>query len=405
MKTLLISEVFPPQVGGSGHWFWEVYRRFPQDDAVVTAGCSGGWQTFDAGHTMRVHRLPLALRQWGVSSPSTSWRYLRLAGRLRRIASQESCDVVHAGRILPEGWLAWLLKLTIRRPYLCYVHGEELSYGFDSRQLAWMMRRVLAEANCVVANSHNTARLLQKDWKVPDGKVCVLHPGVDTHRFVPERRRNDLRKSLGWGERPVILTVGRLQLRKGHDTLIRALPQITQTVPDVLYVIAGEGTARQNLEDLVRELRVESHVQFLGEINDCQLLECYQQCDVFALPNRAIGGDIEGFGIVLLEAQACGKPVVAGDSGGTRETMISGETGLIVDCTHPGSLAETLESLLTDVGRCRRMGQAGRNWVVDRFDWNVLATQAKVLFEQRFSANGRNSALKGPTDSETSVVQ
>ena len=148
-----------------------------------------------------------------------------------------------------------------------------------------------------------------------------------------------MRARLGWGERRVVLTVGRLQKRKGHDMMIRALPAIRRAVPDVLYAIVGDGEERAALEQLAEQEGVRQSVQFLGEVDDETLVRCYQQCDLFALPNRQVGGDIEGFGMVLLEAQACGRPVLAGASGGTAETMRVPETGRVVPCDRPQELA------------------------------------------------------------------
>src|SRR5262249_13628892 len=142
----------------------------------------------------------------------------------------------------------------------------------------------------------------------------------------------EVRKRFGWDGRQVILTVGRLQRRKGQDVMIEVVARLRERFPNVLYAIVGDGDERPRLNDLVAQFGVTSHVQFLGEVKDTEFLPCYEQCDVFALPNRAVGKDVEGFGMVLLEAQACGRPVLTGASGGTAETMRNGETGVVVAC-------------------------------------------------------------------------
>jgi phosphatidylinositol alpha-1,6-mannosyltransferase len=178
----------------------------------------------------------------------------------------------------------------------------------------------------------------------------------------------------------VVLTVGRLQKRKGHDQLIRALASIRQSIPDVLYAIVGDGLERAALEELTAQEGLGRHLQFLGEVDDDQLVRCYQQCDLFALPNRQVEQDIEGFGMVLLEAQACGKPVLAGDSGGTAETMRIPETGQVVCCEGPLELAALVVRLLSDPERLARMGEAARLWVAEQFDWGRLSQEAARLF-------------------------
>ena len=382
MKTLLITDNFPPRTGGSGRWFWEMYSRLPRASYAIAAGEHPRQHDFDEGHDLRVFRLPLTLRKWGVLSRDGLQGYLRAIRGLRRVIASERISMVHCGRCLPEGVMALAVKMMSGIPYSCYVHGEDVTTAADSREYSWLVRRVLYQARYVIANSHNTARILGEDWGVSAARIVVLHPGVDTQRFIPSKRDSRIRNALGWHDRRVLLTVGRLQLRKGHDRMILALRTIRETVPDVLYAIAGDGEERTALEDLVARQGLGDHVQFLGEVGDDRLVQCYQQCDLFVLPNRQVGRDIEGFGMVLLEAQACGKPVIAGASGGTAETMQPGETGYVVPCDEPGDLAAIVAELLLDPDRRTRMGESARSWVVERFDWDVLSTEAADLFEK-----------------------
>jgi phosphatidylinositol alpha-1,6-mannosyltransferase len=380
---LLLSEVFPPKTGGSGRWFWEIYRRMAREEVVVVAGEGPGAEEFDRTHDLRVARIPLTWDDWGLFSLRGVWNYGRSFAAVRKLTRRHAVDQIHCGRLLPEGWIARMLKKYTGLPYLCYVHGEEMCCGRASRQLGWMMRRVLDDAQLIIANSRNTADILRHGWHVRPDRVEVMHPGVDVDRFTPALRDAQTRAGLGWNDRPVVLTVGRLQRRKGHDQMIGALAAVRQAIPDVLYAIVGEGEERSYLETLVRENELARHVQFLGELDDNQLAACYQQCDLFVLPNRNIGGDIEGFGMVLLEAQACGRPVLAGDSGGTAETMRIRETGRTVDCSGPTKLAEAVIELLANPALCDEMGRVGRRWVVERFAWDALVRQATRLFAER----------------------
>jgi len=378
--VLLLSEIFPPKKGGSGRWFWEMYRRFPREDVVIAAGQSPFAEAFDRTHDLSVHRLPLSLTAWGVRSFKGLWGYWRAARAVRKLARREGVGMVHCGRCLPEGVMCLLLKWLSKMPFLCYVHGEDVTTATYSREHAWLVRKVLSNAMFLIANSANTRRILCEEWGLPPEQVHVLYPGVDTQYFSPTPRDPEIRRRLGWGDRSVLLTVGRLQKRKGHDMLIRALKTIRQSVPDVLYAIVGDGEERCPLQSLAQAEGVIEHVQFLGEINDAQLLSCYRQCDLFVLPNRQEGKDIEGFGMVLLEAQACGRPVVAGASGGTAETMQIPATGRVVNCDTPDQLAGLLVEMLADRALLDDMGLAAREWVVSRFDWDALVRQADSLF-------------------------
>ena len=380
MKTLLLSEIFPPRTGGSGRWFFEIYSRLPRESVAVAAGSGAGDVEFDSTHCLNLSRLNLTLPEWGIRSWSSARDYWRVFRELKALIARDQITELHCGRCLPEGWLAFLLKKVSSVPYVCYVHGEDVESAATSRELTWMTHRVLRNAKFLVANSQNTASLLRENWNVAPDYIRVLHPGVDAGRFVPATRDADARQELGWQDRSVVLTVGRLQKRKGHDVMIRALESIRKEIPDVLYCIIGGGEERGPLQQMTQKLELGEHVQFLGEIDDKSMIRCYQQCDLFALPNRQVGRDIEGFGMVLVEAQSCGRPVLAGASGGTRETMKVGKTGVVVPCEDPGPLAREVSSLLSDPDRLEEMGAAARPHVLDRLDWDALTRDAAALF-------------------------
>jgi len=204
----------------------------------------------------------------------------------------------------------------------------------------------------------------------------VLHPRVDTDRFRPAPRNETARAELGWSGRRVVLTVGALQQRKGQDMMIRALPAIARVVPDLLYAVIGEDWEGGLHRRLALDLGVADRVQFLGTPGDATLIACYQQCDLFALPNRQVGWDFEGFGIALLEAQACGTPVVCGASGGAPEAVDVPNTGLVLDCTAPDALASTVSALLADPAMLHRMSSAATDWARAKFAWKELRPEA-----------------------------
>jgi phosphatidylinositol alpha-1,6-mannosyltransferase len=384
MHNVLLSENFPPSVGGSSRWFWEVYRRMPAASTLVLAGDQVAASAAELACEVPVARLPLTMGDWGlvsVAAMSSYWRACRAVQQSlqrRNIAPKKA--VLHAGRCLPEGWIAWLLARRYNLRYVVYVHGEDVTAAATSRQHRFMVQRVLRGAAIVIANSCNTREILLRDWKLASNRVRVLYPGVDAERFRPATPDESFRAARGWQGRTVILTVGRLQQRKGHDHLIESLVQVKLQVPNVLYAIAGAGEERSRLEQLTAQHDLQGHVQFLGEVDDKLLVPCYQQCDLFALPNRAVGHDLEGFGMVLLEAQACGKAVLAGNSGGTRETLRNGETGRIAACDTPATLATALCELLGDRERLAEMGRAGREWIESRFDWPVRFQEAAEIF-------------------------
>ena len=377
-RLAVLSEIFPPVKGGSGKWLYEIYRRFPNDTVRFVVGEHEDATNFDAHNaSLDLHRMPIHLVDWGTFKPRSCWRYVKRLFAVRRCTQEIGIDEVHAARVLPEGWIAYLMRKLFNLPFVVYVHGEDVSTATWSREHKFMVQRVLNNAKMIVANSQNTARVLERDYGV---ECQLLYPGVDTGYYIPSAPDIRVRSRLGWGDRPTILTVGRLQRRKGHDNMIRALQRLKQEFPNVLYAICGKGEEEQNLLELTQSLKLEEHVLFMGETSDHDLLCAYQQSTVFALPNREVDRDFEGFGMVLVEAQSCARPVLAGDSGGTRETMVVGKTGLIVDCTDVGRIADAVSELLSDPGRCVAMGEHGRKHVVSRFDWEPLASQSAQLF-------------------------
>jgi phosphatidylinositol alpha-1,6-mannosyltransferase len=325
---------------------------------------------------MPIHRMPLRFPSWGIASPGNALRYISALHRVRRLVREHDISEIHCGRCLPEGLLALAMRRTHGTPYHCYIHGEELNSMSASRELTVLATRVYRHATSLIVNSENTARMLADRMPQMHDRVHIVHPGVDTSHFAPPQDRRSLRDGLGWRGRKVLLTVGRLQKRKGHDRMIEALPTVVQSVPTVLYAIAGAGEEFNRLHQLAIDHGVQNHVQFLGPLQDRALLHAYQACDAFALPNREVDGDIEGFGMVLLEAQACGKPVITGNSGGTPETMLNGRTGLLVDAGDARALAHAAILLTNHADFRHQLGHAARKWAVERFDWRIAADRA-----------------------------
>ena len=380
-KTLLITEIFPPLHGGSGRWFWELYSRLSRNDFVIAAGDNAEVSEFDKQHDLNLKRFNLSSWSWGLKSVTGLTYYWRTFWQLKKHIKQHGIQAIHCGRCLPEGFMGYLLSKYFGLPLLCYVHGEDVEAAAMSKELTLMVNLVFARSQNIICNSQNTANLLKNNWSVPDNKIQILNPGVDASLFVPTLSSTEIKNQLGWQDRPTILTVGRLQKRKGQDMLIKALPSIKQKIPNVLYAIIGGGEELANLKTLVASLALEDSVQFMSEASDQQMIQAYQQCDLFVLPNRTIDQDIEGFGMVLVEAQSCGKVVIAGDSGGTAETMILNETGYIVDCTTPDALADKIPELLQQPEKRQEMGIKGRQHVEHKLDWIVHTQKAQKLFE------------------------
>jgi phosphatidylinositol alpha-1,6-mannosyltransferase len=375
-RAVLLSQLYPPDIGGSAVLLHETYSRLTDIDVLV--GTDAATHAASApGGAPRIVPLPIATPRWGFVHPAAIRHHLRLAFAIRRLVPARG-TVVHCARALPEGIAAWAARRLGGPRYVCWTHGEDVTSALLSRELTMTMTRVYAGASAVIANSRNTRTLLE-GIGVPPGKIQVVYPGVDAGRFHPDVEGAAIRERLAPGGDPVILSVGRLQRRKGHDLAIAAVASLKARFPRMRYVIVGDGEERGRLEELVRSHDVSGHVVFAGEVPAGDLPACYAACDIFLLPNRIDNGDVEGFGIVFLEAAAAGRPSIGGRSGGVGEAVAEGVSGLLVSGTSAEELAGALARLANDPGLRHRLGTAGRQRVLRSFTWEAAARRTREI--------------------------
>ena len=379
-KTLLLTENFPPKEGGSGRWFWELYSRLPNDKVLIVANDTPEGREFDKTHELDIVRIELESTEWGLASTKGLGFYWETIRKVLKLIKEHDIEEVHCGRVIPEGVIARALKLLAGARYNCFVHGEDVETAATSREHSLLVKNVCKNASMLICNSENTANIVRKLGFDSGSKCEVLHPGVDTNRFEVAAPDTSFRQQMGWSGKRVLLTVGRLQRRKGQDFLIKSMPALLNEFPDLFYAVVGRGECYDELISLVDQHELHDNVCVYPDMDDEALIKCYQQCDIFILPNRTIDNDIEGFGMVLVEAQVCGKPVIAGDSGGTRETMNIGKTGHIIDCSSTENLLNGLSPIL----RNREIvdGEVDiADYAKNRFNWDQHVAKAKRLFK------------------------
>jgi phosphatidyl-myo-inositol dimannoside synthase len=329
-----------------------------------------GWREHDANASYPIERIEL-LRPQAASPGSllhSAWLQLavdlplkvrvltKVVGMIRR----EKIDVICICELSSGSWLGLLLKRLLRIPYINYIHGEEVTTEVPYRLFGRRRRQYLRHADAVVAVSEFTRRALIDQMDVDPARIELIVNGVDADRFHPGPKPDSLIERYGLAGKRVLLTVGRLVERKGIDTTIRAMPRILERCPDACYLIVGTGDYRTELERLVREHGVEEQVVFAGRVAQDELVAHYQLCDLFVMPNRELANhDTEGFGLVFLEANACGKAVVSGRAGGVVEAVRHGETGLNVDGDDVNAVADAISGLLLDDATRAAMGERG----------------------------------------------
>ena len=370
MKHLLVTNDFPPKVGGIQSYLWELWRRLDVDTFAVLTTPYAGMDRFDSEQPFEIIRDPAPV-------------LLPTPAQIRRVnehAARVGADLVLLDPVLPIGHIGPRLD----RPYGVVVHGAEVTVAAQSRIGRGAMSKVLRGAELVVAaGSYPAAEAVRVAGRsLPS---IVIPPGVDVERFRPldAAARDDARRQFGVPvEAPLVVSVSRLVPRKGMDVLIEASARLRANFPELVVAIGGTGRDRRRLERLVEDTG--APVRFLGKVADEDLPALYGSADVFAMlcRNRWAGLEQEGFGIVFLEAAACGVAQIAGDSGGVADAVVDGTTGLIV--TDPRSIGDAtaaLRRVLGDDAWRRHLGDAARDRAVEEFAYPVLAAKLAAFLE------------------------
>lgn len=375
MKILVLSSDFPPMPGGISMFVHNLclqlsWRGHSVDVLTRLGGENGSIET---------------MRYYRVHHYSSFQRFSSIKPIIEtiRLYQKNRYDVLFLGHFTTTHAMGFVvLNRLAGIPYVILSHGNDLSYSVSTRVDKVVAHWLLGNADLMLGNSRFTVKLIREAGY--HGPLEVLHPGVDTTKFHPGVDTDVVRNKYGLDGHQVILTVARLVSKKNVDGVLRTLPRVIEHVPNLLYLIAGDGEERERLESLCDELRLRPYVRFLGHIENSQLPVLYCASDLFIMPSyEVIGtGDIETFGISFVEANACSKPVIAGRSGGMMDAVIDAKTGLLVDPYNVSEIAGAIIRLLTDQGLARRLGENGRRRVENEFDWQVVGAKIERILEK-----------------------
>ncbi|MEV5308998.1 glycosyltransferase family 4 protein [Streptomyces sp. NPDC052610] len=377
-KTLIVTNDFPPRPGGIQAFLHNMALRLDPGRLVVYAstwkrGREGREATaaFDAEQPFTVVRDSTTML---LPTPAAT---RRAVGLLR----EHGCTAVWFGAAAPLGLMAPALRRAGAERLVATTHGHEAGWAQlpAARQL---LRRIGDSTDTLTyLGEYTRSRIAGALTPEAAARMVQLPPGVDEKTFHPESGGAEVRARLGLTDRPVVVCVSRLVPRKGQDTLIQAMPRILAAEPEAVLLIVGGGPYEKDLRRLARETGVAGSVRFTGAVPWAELPAHYGAGDVFAMPCRTRRGglDVEGLGIVYLEASATGLPVVAGDSGGAPDAVLDGETGWVVRGGDPEEAADRIVTLLGDAELRRRMGERGRRWVEEKWRWDLLAEDLRTL--------------------------
>lgn len=359
-KTLLVTLDYYPTIGGISNYWLSLGEHLPSARWVVLAPQLPP-STDEIKASYRVYRTQMLSRFFFP-------RWFALVFKIMSLARREGIESIIAGQVLPIGTAAALAARLLRIPYYVSTHGMDVALPLRHPRKSVLCGRILQGAKTVIANSEYTAHIVRR-YGVADNQIAIVYP---CPHIMPKKRatfssRKKKKKEI------ILLTVARLVKRKGHEYVIRALGQLRDSAPPLFYTIVGDGPERSNLEVLAKECGVSDRILFTGAVQDEAVRQWYEKCDIGIMTPYDIDGDVEGFGIMYLEANAFGKPVIASRTGGVESAVVDGKTGLLVEPQDRDATMRAIQRLSEDPPYAASLGLFGKARVRDTFQWQVQA--------------------------------
>lgn len=366
-KCLLVTSIFPPIHGGSAVVYENAAQFTPPASVHILAPWRHyqdgkileGWQEFDKKVRYPVHRVEL-IRPPMIKTHSalhSLWVFLTIDLKIRfnvfkkvaHLVRRENIKVICIGELEAASWIGVWAKYWLGCKVINYIHGEEITSDAPYRFFKKRRQRYLNAADSIIAVSDFTRQALIEQMQIDPEKIELIKNGVNLNAFKVKPKCQDLLDRYQLNGKKILLSVGRLVPRKGFDHTIKALPAIIKKCPDTMYLLVGVGEYKEELVRLAKEHNVENNIIFAGRISEKELADHYNLCDIFVMPNRELANhDTEGFGLVFLEANACGKAVVGGRAGGAVEAVRDGDNGLLIHGDNIDEIAQAITKLLTD---------------------------------------------------------
>jgi phosphatidylinositol alpha-1,6-mannosyltransferase len=377
-KILCITNDFGPRAGGIETFVIGLIERLPHSSVIVYTSRQEGSEPFDKKW----------FTEFGVEVIRDRSRILlpslRVGRTVRALVRNRGLTTVFFGAAAPLGLLSQGLRKSGVQRIVALTHGHEVWWA-KVWPFSWAMRRIgNGVDNLTYLGNFTRTEISRALSQRAANSMRKIAPGIDTDHFAPRADAQSLRAELGLSEKKVIVSVGRLVHRKGQDTLIESMPKILMQIPDAHLLFIGEGPYKDYLVKRAAELKVSHAITFIGRIQYDELPRYICVGDIFAMPSRSrlAGLEVEGLGIVYLEASACGLAVIGGKSGGAPDAVLEGETGFAVDGTSADSVAEAAVALLDNPELARQMGVRGRQWIIDEWRWEIWAQKFAQLLTQ-----------------------
>lgn len=380
MNILIVALDFKPNTGGVAEYTHQVAQHLYMagDDIMVLSKKMDNDKEFDSTCQYKITRY-----DFPKSGSNRLHRYWYRYRTIVNAAKTHSTDIIISNCLSGEAHVCWFASKVLNLPYCVFTHGLEINRKVGLRG---KIKRNLGirGANKVFCNSSFTQGVVKKLGVLP-GRIAILPPGISNSFLINSTKSSDydIKEELGLKKKKIVLTLSRLIERKGIDKTLEAIVLVRHEIPDVVYVIAGDGPYRYTLEELAKKLKLQDNIIFTGYISEDKKAHYYNAADVYVMPNRELeNGDVEGFGIVFLEANAYGKPVIGGRSGGVVDAIIDGKTGLLVNPIDIEEIASAIIRLLSNKGYARQLGFKGRKRVERDFNWEVIVSRMRIELEK-----------------------
>jgi len=377
-KSILLTNDFPPVISGISTVFYNVWKYYDPAKTVVLTPYAHGWKEFDSSAGVK----PLRYGTFLSGGAGKIVGMIRASLKILTTILKDGVSEIHAGQILSSGPIGYFFQIMFHIPCFLWVYGGETTKVYQRSMCEKkLVDFLLRESRYLVTNSPAVTEEFL-NYGIPEERIIEIIPAVDPDFFTPGDE-DALAGELGIKGKKVLLTVSRLTPRKGHDLVLKAIKEIGDK-HDLHYVIVGGGEDKERLMQMANDLGISERITFTGKVSDERLPAYYRLCDVYVMPNREIAGStdsVEGFGISFIEANACGKPSIAGRSGGTGEAVSEGVSGYIVNPEDPAELVQKLDYLFENPDVRGKMGKDGRERVISGYTWKSRAEKlAKFSF-------------------------
>lgn len=372
MKDLIITIDFPPTIGGVQNYIYNLFNNIKKKkDFIVLAPIVDGCEEFDRKQDFKIYRKKYS-GNYVVNLIKIFYYTTNIIKKKRYI------KLIHCIHVFPTGIVAYFINKIFKKKYIIYTYAKDITFPKSFFFSKLLLKKILKNSHRIITISDFTKNEML-ELGIEREKIIKICPGIGINRFYKKKRKKALIKKYDLYNKKIIFSVSRLIKRKGFDMVVKSLPLVINKIPNVKYLIAGEGPEKKEIIRLAKDKNLEKYVEFIGEIKEEELIDYYNLCDIFIMPSRNIKGDTEGFGIVFLEANMCEKPVIGGNSGGIPDSIRDNVSGLLVNPLSEEDIAEKIVRILTDEGLAKRLGEEGRRRAIREFDWKNISKRFEKI--------------------------